>query len=268
MPVSLDSNGIWIKSASEGISYPEEVYDICFAVEDESFWFKHRNHVVLKIIEQFPFRGDFLDIGGGNGFQLKFLSDNMPENTFTLIEPGYSGCLNAKKRGLKNIYNIQFQDFPFEKYDVGGVGLFDVLEHVSDEVSFIGDISTRLKRMSTIYITVPSYTWLWSANDINAGHFRRYDRKKLSDLAQKLRLKVLYNGYFFFYLVPAIFLSRTLSYKLRLKVQRRSRENTLVKHSPNKLILPIVDLLNTIELRMLTKRAVRFGTSCIAVFST
>lgn len=268
MPVSLDSNGIWIASASGDISYPEEAYDICFAVEDESFWFKHRNQVILKTIEQFPFNGDFLDIGGGNGFQVKFLSDKMPDKTFILAEPGYGGCLNAIKRKVQYVYNVHAPDFPFGQYDVGGVGLFDVLEHVSDEVAFVGDISTRLKRMSTIYITVPSYAWLWSANDSNGGHFRRYDKKKLSDLAQKLHLKVLYNGYFFFYLVPAIFLSRTLSYKFRLKVQKRSRENIFVKHSPNKLIFPIVNLLNTIELKLLTRGTVRFGASCIAVFST
>jgi hypothetical protein len=40
----------------------------CFALEDSSFWFAHRNACLLAVLRQFPTIGPFFDVGGGNGF--------------------------------------------------------------------------------------------------------------------------------------------------------------------------------------------------------
>ena len=36
-------DGIWYAGSDQEISYPEESYDVCFEVEESSFWFHHRN---------------------------------------------------------------------------------------------------------------------------------------------------------------------------------------------------------------------------------
>ncbi|TAN44937.1 MAG: hypothetical protein EPN22_04730 [Nitrospirae bacterium] len=212
----LDKNNIWVvpQKTSSTISYPERGNDRCFSIEDESFWFRFRNDAILTLIEKFPFAKDFVDIGGGNGFQLQELSRKLPDRTLALVEPGYAGCLNAKSRGLDNVYNTNIQDFPFAKYDIDGVGLFDVIEHIEDAFSFLEDISARTPKNTRIYITAPAYGWLWSHHDINAGHVRRYDAKALRELAMRCEMRTLYAGYFFSYLVLPAFLLRTVPYRL------------------------------------------------------
>lgn len=60
---------------STPLSYPENGSDSCFAVEDESFWFQHRNVVLRHLVQQFSPEGVFLDVGGGNGCVTKALQD-------------------------------------------------------------------------------------------------------------------------------------------------------------------------------------------------
>ena len=44
---------------SEAISYPEEGNEACFEIEDQSFWFRHRNNCIRELVMNFPPRGHF-----------------------------------------------------------------------------------------------------------------------------------------------------------------------------------------------------------------
>tara|TARA_B110001452_G_scaffold198329_1_gene168299 strand:+ start:11146 stop:11424 length:279 start_codon:yes stop_codon:yes gene_type:complete len=79
------------------ISYPSEGSNNSFTLENKSFWFKHRNLILEKIIKRFPINGDFADIGGGNGYQLMKIAEINQLNKNILIEPSEQGCNNAKK---------------------------------------------------------------------------------------------------------------------------------------------------------------------------
>ena len=61
----LDSNGIWcLPGRNEvNISYPRGASIRCFIIEDSSFWFEHRNHVITRVIKRFPPSGPILDVG-------------------------------------------------------------------------------------------------------------------------------------------------------------------------------------------------------------
>ena len=63
-------DGIYYSAASEAISYPEEGNEACFEIEDQSFWFQHRNDCIRELVRNFPPRGSgpIIDVGGGNGF--------------------------------------------------------------------------------------------------------------------------------------------------------------------------------------------------------
>ena len=41
----------------EKISYPDEGNEACFAVEDESFWFRHRNACLVEMVRNFTPEG-------------------------------------------------------------------------------------------------------------------------------------------------------------------------------------------------------------------
>ncbi|MDR2651598.1 MAG: hypothetical protein LBC68_04705, partial [Prevotellaceae bacterium] len=96
-----EESGIFFSKHKNKISYPEEGNDFCFKLEDNSFWFKHRNNCIVEVVKKYAPDKIFFDVGGGNGFTAKCLEDN--GITTCLIEPGLHGCLNAKTRGLSNI---------------------------------------------------------------------------------------------------------------------------------------------------------------------
>ena len=50
-------DGIFYAAGAEAISYPEEGNKACFEVEDQSFWFRHRNGCIRELVRNFPPRG-------------------------------------------------------------------------------------------------------------------------------------------------------------------------------------------------------------------
>lgn len=268
MSLTLDPNGIWIKeSEKHEISYPESDYDHAFEVEDSSFWFNHRNEIIKATIERFPFKNNFADIGGGNGFQSKYLAEKFPGRKIFCIEPAYPGCLNARKRKIENVYNIFFQDFAFKQWNIGGIGLFDVLEHIKDDAGFLLELGSLLESGTLIYITVPAHQWLWSDVDDYSGHFRRHNSKSLKLLAKKAGMKILFNAKCFSYLPLLTFPIRSIPYRLSgNRNHQKLIDRELENHQAGKLSGKVIGMLNKIELSYFIKRKINFGASCIAVF--
>jgi len=268
--LSKDKNGIYgLATEKQSISYPSRGNEDCYEIEDQSFWFKHRNHIIELMINRFPFQGNFVDIGGGNGFQVHFLTKKFPQKTFILMEPGYSGCLNAKKRGVEHIFNLNFRDFPFSKYQIKAVGLFDVIEHMKNDTHFIKELKNKCLENALFYITVPAHHWLWSSADSDAGHYRRYNEKMLKDLALKSGLKFVWGSYFFSYLLPLTYLFRSLPNKLGKKENSAKRlKNELAQHCPKKPTSSMIEFLSQREISHIEKKARRFGASYCAVLES
>ena len=214
----LDENGIYVLDKENNrVSYPNTGHDMCFGIEKNSFWFNHRNEIIYEILKKFPFAGNFADIGGGNGYQANFISQKFPEKEVFLIEPGYHGCLNAKKYGVKNVYNMLSGDFNFKINHIGGVGIFDVIEHIENDIAFLKETADSCDKNTLIYMAVPAYNFLWSDTDDYDGHYRRYNSKMVRNLAEKANVELLYLGYFMFYLPVPVFFARSLPYKIRGK---------------------------------------------------
>lgn len=267
--LKLDINGIWIDETSNKVSYPDEANNANFEIEENSFWFKHRNEIIKQVIKRFPFKRNFADIGGGNGFQAKFISDNIKSKKIILLEPGYEGCLNSKKRGVENVYNIPFQKFNFYENNIGGIGLFDVIEHIEDDIKFMQQLKAKLPRNSYIYMTVPAYKSLWSDADDYGGHYRRYNYKMLKELATNSQVKLVFHSYFFSYIPFFTYFVKHLPYKIRGKRQN----STILKSetsqlSPSGLILNLFDIFHKIEIRTIKTGTIKIGGSCFAVFKT
>jgi hypothetical protein len=204
---SKDKAGIIVKDLNDTISYPETLNDFCFAVEDSSDWFQFRNELIHHYVKKWLQDGDFLDIGGGNGFQAKALSDlKIINGDIILIEPGYAGCLNAKKRDCKFIYCGFFQDLDFNKqHNITMCGLFDVIEHVEDDIIFLNQLYSKLPINSRVFINVPAKSSLWSQTDVYAGHYRRYDESDIERIQQNTQFKVIDSSFYFdFYILPLI----------------------------------------------------------------
>ncbi|WP_407641098.1 methyltransferase domain-containing protein [Bryocella elongata] len=78
-----------------------------------------------------------------------------------------------------------------------GIGLFDVVEHIREDVAFVRNRHRLLIPGGSIYITVPAYQWLWSDEDSSSGHAQRYTLKMLRQSLEKAGFTIDYETYRF-----------------------------------------------------------------------
>ncbi|MCE5299346.1 MAG: class I SAM-dependent methyltransferase [Spirochaetia bacterium] len=202
----IRSGGIYRKKGNRRLSYPDYGNDFFFQLEDKSYWFSHRNAVIADALRKYGTdSGVFLDIGGGNGCVAKYLQDAGYD--VLLVEPGVAGARNAAKRGVKRVVCAGFEDLGLDRNSIGFAGMFDVVEHIKNDRKMIAAVSRTLKPHGCLLLTVPAMDFLWSKDDAEAGHYRRYHLAGLKDVVEAAGLKVIYSTYFFSYLfMPVLFL--------------------------------------------------------------
>ena len=253
-------DGIWRAAEREPVSYLEGDNDACFEFEDQSFWFAHRGRCLCTIAQQFPPAGDIYDIGGGNGFVTRAFLDAGFDAV--LVEPGEAGVRNAVARGIPTVACATLGTAQFRAGSLPAAGIFDVLEHIDDDVGFLRELSRCLVPAGRLYITVPAFSWLWSDDDVKAGHFRRYTLSSMRERLNAAGFKLLYSTYFFSLLPLPIFIWRSL----RSCFGRRAlpRENYAAQHKPR--ARGLTDRIWAAELRRLARGGtLPFGSSCLLV---
>jgi len=246
------------------ISYPVEGNSEFSEIEDESFWFKHRNNIFFDKISKYSPKDPFYDIGGGNGFISSFLQMNGLDTI--LIEPGLQGIEKAKNRGLKNTFHGVLNDFDFSKSGLmRAAGCFDVIEHIENDIKFVSDIYNKMEVGAYFYVSVPAHNLLWSYEDIDAGHFRRYSLSQISDVLTVNRFRIIYKSYIFSFLPLPIFLTRTIKYKF--KFLGRSKVNHKKDHVKNKGISKSIlsKILGWEYNRISQNKSIPIGSSCFII---
>ncbi len=261
--LTLASDGIWYSSAAEKVSYPENGSEACFSIEDNSFWFIHRNQCITTVVNAFPPRkgGSIFDIGGGNGF----ISQGLANKGFnvTLLEPSRKGVVHAKQRGVKNIICATIETAGFHSESLPAAGLFDVIEHIENDSAFLGSIQSLIEPGGHLYLTVPLYPALWSDEDKLAGHYRRYTMKSAEALVITAGFEVEYSSCFFRALPLPIYFLRTLPYKLGL-TKKTTHANLNAHTKSSAFTHKIISSVLQSELKQLNaKQQMRFGASLI-----
>jgi hypothetical protein len=109
--LDLDADGLWWPRSRSRVDYPDEGNAFCFQVEDQSFWFQHRNRCILAAVARFPPAGAVFDIGGGNGFVARALVE--AGHPAVVVEPGAVGARNAQARGLAPVICSTLDDAEF-----------------------------------------------------------------------------------------------------------------------------------------------------------
>lgn len=263
----LAEDGIWYSEDKQDISYPPDGNHDCCAVEDSSFWFIHRNNCIACVLEAYPpeNHGTIFDIGGGNGF----VSLGLANAGFdvALVEPGGVGASNAKRRGLENVICATTYTAQFKHHTLPAVGLFDVLEHIGDDISFLTSVRSLVKKGGRLYVTVPSYSSLWSAEDVLAGHFRRYALKDICNVIMSAGFEVEFSSYIFRFLPIPILLFRTLPYTMGISTSEKKAMSISRDHAVKGGV--ITNILRSIlhsEIELLkNKKTMHFGGSCLIV---
>lgn len=263
----MGDDGIFYGSGTRNLSYPQDGNELCFTAEEESFWFKHRNACVIAAVRRHPpvDKGCIFDIGGGNGYVSKGLLDAGFE--VALLEPGERGASNAKLRGVPDVACATMDDAQFKPGSLPAVGLFDVIEHIEDDQGFLISIRKSMKRDAMLYLTVPAYSLLWSSEDIEAGHHRRYTLAGIRALLASAGFSVEFASYIFRFLPLPIFLFRSLPHRLGLPPRSNTASDRFADHRMGSGVLGrALDLLLKREVEhLVNNRPMRFGGSCLVV---
>lgn len=263
--LELLEEGIWAPRdrTYSKISYPQEGSMDYYKIEEDSFWFNHRNDVLIEALKKFPPGGTVFDIGGGNGYVSMALTNSGIDTI--LVEPDLDGARNARRRGLNPVICSTVGDAGFTEQSISAVGLFDVLEHLENDVDFLINMKKKLlKKRGRLYLTVPAYRMLWSRHDDCAGHHRRYG---LKDLKKKLDLagyEIEYTTYLFSFLVLPIFLFKTIPGKLGFGKKDTHKEN--VHNLKSGLFKTLIDFLINRELYKIKRgKKIKYGSSCLVI---
>lgn len=256
-------NGVWISPKITDVSYPKGKHQFFFSVEENSFWFQHRNDCIIEILQRFPPKKYIIDVGGGNGF-VSLGIQNAGFNVI-MLEAGSDGVMNAQKRGIKDILHTTFQDADFPNSSVDCIGSFDVLEHIEDDYAFLNIAFRCIRKEGKLYVTVPAHQYLWSWMDIQAGHFRRYSMTLLTKLLNRSGFEVIYISYFFSGLSLPIFFFRTLPTFLRLPQNRSREKKAKIHRKKTGFIGRVLDWHWNHEIRSLKTDKFFYGASLIAV---
>jgi len=262
---SLKKNeeGIWTSILKDTINYPENGNAFCFGLEEKSYWFRHRNDCIITMLQMFSPSGTILDIGGGNGF----VSQRIQKEGFqvTLLEPGEVGARNAKNfRGINEVINASFQAVEFPHESLSAVGLFDVLEHIENDNTFLSNVLDALKPGGYIYLTLPASNWLWSHSDLYAEHFRRYNLDMMSSLTSN-SFSIVYFSYYFSALLFPTILMRALPYRFGIKKRGILSSDKEFGIGGGFSINLLSQMLRLEQKILQSGKTLPFGTSCLCV---
>ncbi len=255
-------HGIWVSGEQTQISYPKDGNVHCLSIEENSFWFKHRNNCIIQVMQLFPPNGPVLDVGGGNGYvSLAIMNAGME---VILLEPGVEGAMNGRIRGLSPVICSTLEDAGFKPNSISAIGAFDVIEHIEDDDNFLEIAKTLLTHRGRLYITAPAYNFLFSDDDVHAGHYRRYT---LGSLTAKLRahdFQIDFQSYIFEFLPVPVFLFRTIPSKFGLRNGNNTEQQKKEHQQKTGKFGRILHLLLAREIKALRhKKSLRLGGSCL-----
>lgn len=256
--------GLWVARQDQGtISYPAHGNAACLTVEDRSFWFRHRNRVIVEYAGRFHRQGMFLDIGGGNGYVARALISAGIQ--CVLIEPGIDGALAARARAVEPVICARLEDVNLPPGCAASIGLFDVLEHIEDEAAALKLIHSILEPSGRLFLTVPSYQFLYSSEDDAAGHFRRYTIRRLRRVLARSSFRIEFSSYFFAPLPPLVLLNRTIPTWLGI-CRAEKQKHAVSEHDPGGFAGWMMERMLELELRRLRAgKRFPFGGSCFCV---
>jgi SAM-dependent methyltransferase len=258
------ADGLYRPRSVGEVSYPTDGNDACLQVEDGSYWFRHRNACILATIRRYPPAGALYDVGGGNGFVS--LALQAAGHSVVLVEPG-SGAVNGLRRGVETVVQSTLADAEFDPDSIDAIGIFDVVEHVQHDVAFLTMIRNVLKPQGLVYCAVPALTWLWSDEDVRAGHYSRYMARSLANAMRAAGLRVEFVSSFFTWLILPVLAFRSIPSLVNSRRRTPDGHASLkADHSLSQLLNRVVQRAHAWELaRIAGGRGIRLGTSPICV---
>lgn len=253
------SEKIELLSSDNAVDFAAIWYELA---DDDHFWLRWRLAVLLREIRRLgldisaPKVG--LDIGCGHGDILRKLTSSTAWHVDGCDLNKAALAFSSTHPGRILFYNINdCRRELAEAYDF--VVMFDVIEHIWDTRTFIGSAAYHLKPGGLAFINVPAIQSLYSKYDEIQGHYRRYNKRVLSQHLMDGGLEVCLMRYWGMPLIP-IALARKFYVR---KMTNTSEIMTAGFAPPSPLVAAFLEGLSILERRLLPYPP--FGTSLLAV---
>lgn len=252
--------------------YNPDFFIRLFAIEDRHFWFRARNQVIsalVKLIIADPIPGyRVLEVGCGTGNVLRVLERAFPNNLVIGMDLFAEGLCYARQRLSCSLVHGDVYFPPFRK-PFHLIGLFDVLEHIPDDIEILRHLHSLLVPGGTLLLTVPAHPSLWSYFDEASHHCRRYKPAELENKLIRTGYRVEYLSQYMVSIFPLVWLGR----RLQPLFKRSSVKDSDRMHALSATDLRIIPVINKLLAFLLTqeihliarRRRLPMGTSLIAI---
>lgn len=256
--------------------YDSHSFDQLLEMERRHFWYAGRYRFILHCLKsqlrRLPHSSHPLcaiDLGGGCGGWIKYLSGNAP------TQFGELALADSSLRALElaanvvspdvNRYQIDLLDLQWnERWDVAF--LLDVLEHIPDDVAALKQIGAALRPGGLLFVATPALKFFWSYNDEVVHHVRRYSRDDYRRLAKAAGFECWFSRYFMFFLSPLLLLSRLKPPKLEEMTEEQVQAHCAHTHRvPSAPINQSLRLIFSLETPLGCWLPFPWGTSVLAV---
>jgi SAM-dependent methyltransferase len=238
-------------------------------VEDRHFWFQARNRLIFAITRKLTsglapgYR--VLEVGCGTGNVLRVLRQACPQGKVVGLELWFDGLRFAQQRSEGPLVQGDVRNSPFGKpFDL--IGMFDVLEHVPEELETLIALREALVSGGRLMLTVPAHQYLWSYFDQAAHHCRRYSLRDIRARLVEAGFQVEFLSQFMTCIFPIVWLFR----KVGTNRRRQNSEDAKTLALREFRVIPVINGLLTAMLKLETlwlRRGHRLpiGTSLLVI---
>ena len=198
---------------TEDEHFPAESFSMLYEMETKHFWFRARNEILLWAFEKYgKTEGKFFEIGCGTAYVLNRIQQEFPQLHCSGSDLHVESLPFARKRlPAADLFQMNALNIPFkEEFDT--IGMFDVLEHIEEDVEVLEQTCNALKPGGVLMVAVPQHPFLWNVTDTLSFHKRRYTRKELKQKVNDTGMDVLYAGSYMSLLLPVLILGRIASF--------------------------------------------------------
>jgi SAM-dependent methyltransferase len=227
--------------------------------EQDHWWFCGRRAILQRLIAQ-HLAGKppqhILEIGAGTGGNLAMLSRFGSLSATEMDDEARAiACSRTSIVVQPGSLPNALPSFP-QKFNL--ICLFDVLEHVDDDVGSLRAIRELLAPDGVLLLTVPAHPWLWSQHDKQLHHKRRYTSASLRAHAASAGMRIQRFSYFNTFLFP-------LAAAARIIDRIRGGEAASGAEMPSAFVNKILKIIFASEAAALARFNLPVGVSILAM---
>jgi SAM-dependent methyltransferase len=262
-----EENGILdLRMGSQGAPGFDPHYFAFLAESDRKhFWFRARREVIFDAIA--PVVGDgkeggLFDVGCGSGGLLQYLAERGVRVVGAC--DAYPQSLRiVRERVRAPLLLVDEGRLPPLGAGYSLLGLFDVLEHIDEDVETLRFLHSILEPGGHLVLTVPAHPFLFDEMDELAHHRRRYRRRELAEKLRAAGFEVKVLTHFMSPLVPLLVLARLLGRLVFGRKRAWERRNAELSVFP--ALNAALGAVLRVERAVIRRASLPFGSSILAL---